>query len=493
MKQRLKKFITDKNLYLFSIITIMFFGIFVKLEYATDTYCVFATSTKQYCEHFLYSGRPLSAAFLAFTNLLGFSPNAVYLTSFIIAIVSTTVSMYVLFNVIKKDIKNEAIGIIISILVIINLFSIELYLFLEKGILTLSVLFCVLAFSELVKYIKSGKIKFIIITFVYMLFANFSYQGTVGLFVALSSIYIIKNSENIKKFIKNNFITALCYGIPALINYLIVKYIFNNSRVSNEFDIQESVNLIIKNTNLMITESFNIIPKYVFLVSACILLSILVITILIKREKIKNKIILLLDVIYVIVAVYVVTVFPQVLQSTASIGFAPRNTYTFASIIGIILLYIFFLQKNSKMNILTYIAVGISLVFIIFQYIGFSEIERNRYILNYNDYYNAIQIQKKVAEYEKETGNQITKVAVYKQNGNSGSYPELWISGDINVKATAPDWSRMDYLRYYLDRNLEQVEEDKDIYDLYFKNKNWEIFDIEQVILIKDTLHFCMY
>ena len=80
----------------------------------------------------------------------------------------------------------------------------------------LSVLFCILAFKQFVNYLKEDKIKYLIFSFIYMLFANFSYQGTVGLFVVLACLYIVINNNNFKTFFKNNFYAAICYGIPAL-------------------------------------------------------------------------------------------------------------------------------------------------------------------------------------------------------------------------------------------------------------------------------------
>ncbi len=496
IKQKLKEIITDRNLYLFLLITIIFFGMFIKLEYALDTYCVFAGDTKDYCMHFLYSGRPISALFLAITRLLGFGPNGIYLTSFIIAIISTVASMYILFNTIKKDLKNELIGKIISILIVLNIFSIELYLFLEKGIMMLSVLFCVLAFKQFVNYLKKEKTKYIVYTFIFMIFANFSYQGTVGLFVALACVYIayiVKNNNNLKIFIKNNILAAICYGIPALINYLIIKFIFNNARVNSAFDIVQSIKLILYNSFTMVIQTYSLIPKYVFLITLCIMLLFLVITIFTKKENGKNKAILVLKVIYIILATYVVTVLPQILQSTDSIWFAPRSTYTFASLIGIMALYTFLLQGDSKKRIMIYTSVIVLVLYLAFQYVGFMKIERNRYIINYIDYYNAMQIQEKVYNYEKSTGNIITKVAIYEQDGSSKIYPDLYTSGDINYKATMAEWSRIDYLGYYLERKLNYTETDENIYNEYFKNKNWSIFDTDQVVLIGDTLHFYLY
>lgn len=355
----------------------------------------------------------------------------------------------------------------------------------------LSVLFNILAFYSFTKYLEENKKK-LILTFIYMLLANFSYQGTVGLFVGLAVVYIVKHSEKFTTFIKNNIIAVCSYGIPALVNYLIVKFAFNNARVSSEIDIAQSAQLILKYTKEMLQYTFNILPEYFFIVVLVILAIICLITILTKKVGKGKKIILVLQGLYIVAAIYIATVFPQIMQSTSSIGFAPRNTYVFASIIGILVLFIFMIKEN-KAKILEYSILIITLVFLGVQYAGFSDIERNRYTLNYIDYYNVLQIKDKVAKYEEETGNIITKVSAYKQNGNQGRYPELWTSGDINIKATCPDWSRLDYLRYYLDRNLEEIENNEEVYEKYFKGKEWKIFDLDQIVLIEDTLHFCLY
>ena len=67
------------------------------------------------------------------------------------------------------------------------------------------------------------------------------------------------------------------------------------------------------------------------------------------------------------------------------------------------------------------------------------------------------------------------------------------VLGSAFSQATCPDWCRVDYLEYYLDRTLEEVEENVAVYEKYFKGENWNIFDIEQVVLIEDTLHICLY
>ena len=99
--------------------------------------------------------------------------------STIIAIFAITVSIYKLFYLLKNEIvKNELIATLISVMVIINPFSIELFLYIEKGVMTLAILFSILAVDEFVKLLKDKtKKKDFILSIVYMCLSIFSYQG----------------------------------------------------------------------------------------------------------------------------------------------------------------------------------------------------------------------------------------------------------------------------------------------------------------------------
>ena len=81
-----------------------------------------------------------------------------------------------------------------------------------------------------------------------MLIANFSYQGVVGIFVAISLIYILKYSKNIKEFIINNVVVAMLYGIPAIIDYLLIKFTYSGTRVSGQIILSQSLKKVILST-----------------------------------------------------------------------------------------------------------------------------------------------------------------------------------------------------------------------------------------------------
>ena len=108
------------------------------------------------------------------------------------------------------------------IFIIINIFSIELFLFVEKGMMILSILFVILAVEQFINYLQNHKIKNIILSTAFIILNNFTYQGTLALFTLLGSLYIILNSKNIKEFIKNNFIMFSIYGIPTLISRIFI-------------------------------------------------------------------------------------------------------------------------------------------------------------------------------------------------------------------------------------------------------------------------------
>ncbi len=489
MKQ-IKEMLKNKNFYLYILICVAFFGIFCKMEYATDTYSVLETPFKNMLIHFISSGRLVTACWYAVYKVFSLSNNIAYIVSFILAIISTSISIYKLENIFSKDIKSKAISILAAVLIIINIFSIELYLFIEKGILMLSILFCVCAVEKLIKYFEGDK-KSLVWVFLYMLLANFSYQGTVGIFVSITLLYIVKHTKDLKSFVTNTIVTGLGYGIPALINYVSVRFIFVNNRVNGANNFLESITKIITGTKSMMLSTFEIMPKYLFMTLVAILSLIIVYNIVKNNIKGKKKIWLILGMIMIVIGNFVVTIFPQIMQNTASIWFVPRSTYTFAALLGILLVYLF---MNTEVNVKLEKVLLISLViYLSIQYVSFQNISRDRYILNYIDNYTIMQIQEKIENYEKETQNKVSKISFYEGNSKKYTYPKLFVNGDTNIKAFYPEWSRLNAINYYLNRKLENVEKDEKIEEDYFKDKIWEYYNDEQIIIVGDTVHMFIY
>jgi len=81
-----------------------------------------------------------------------------YILSFIIAIFFSSLSIYTLDKIINKYVNNRFLSSLISISIIINPFIIELWLFVEMGIMMLSIFSMIKAFTYFDNYLDK-KIK----------------------------------------------------------------------------------------------------------------------------------------------------------------------------------------------------------------------------------------------------------------------------------------------------------------------------------------------
>ena len=490
MKQKIKDIFKNRNIWFFSIVTILFFGVLVRVEFATDTYAVFNFSARALFEQFASSGRFVTAIIGTILKLLNIKNETMYIYSFILAIICMIISQYKLYKIIKFDVKNNILNKIIPILIVLNAFSIELFLFIEKGIMVMAVLMCILALENIIKSFEEKKKKYIIYATIYMLIANCSYQGVVGIFVAISLIYILKYSKSIKEFFINNIVVALVYGIPAIIDYIVVKILYSSSRINGKIILSESLEKIYLSTIDMIKSTYNLLPKYFFLVLVGITIFILIYKIITDKKLNKNKFVDFGKMIYILAGTIVVTIAPQLMQSTDQIWFVSRSTYAFASLYGILILYLFMNYEVDKW--IRNIVITLSLALLIVQLYKFNIIEIDRYKMNAIDCEITQKICEEINKYERKTGNQITKIAIYQDSLPGYTYKGIFATGDINIKAYSADWSTIFIINYYSGKNLKGIDIDSKTAEEFNKN-NWDNFDKEQLVFEGDTLHLCRY
>ena len=253
-----------KILVFYTFTTLLFFGMLIKFEFATDTYAVFNFNKEEVFMQYAMSGRFITGFIFKIFKSINISEKIIYALSYLLAVISTILSQYFLYKIIE-DVKNKTIRILIPTLIIINPFSIELFMFIEKGIMWFGVLMCIIAVKSVIEFFEKKQKKYIICAIIWMFIANCSYQGIVGIFVAILLVYILKYSKSIKDFFINNIIVGSIYAIPAIIDYLLVKILFKSSRINGEINIIESVKLILKNIFNMTVKTYEIFPKYAFI------------------------------------------------------------------------------------------------------------------------------------------------------------------------------------------------------------------------------------
>lgn len=473
-----------KKIVYYFFITLVFFGILIKLSYATDTYQVFNWGGDEVYAQFASSGRFITGAIGKFIKTINLPEKSIYLFSYFLAIICAVISQYRLYKII--DVKNKIFKIIIPTLIILNLFSIELFLFIENGIMMFGILICIYGLENLIKYFNKKQKKYIFYSLSFVFLANCCYQGVVGLFASLGLVYILNYSKTIKQFIKNNIVVGLIYAISAILNIILVKMLFKSSRIGGQVILIESFKKIYKGTINMIVKTYGILPKYIFILA--ILFTFVCFCSKILKER--GKFIHIAKIIYLIIGIIFFAVAPQFIQQTQSIWFVPRSTYCFASLYGILLLYLISNYNVEKPIRVVIITISVCLIFL--QLSKFIQIEKGRYTLNKKDYETTISIISQIKQYEEATNKKIKYMALYNDQKPQFTYDGVLATGDINVKCYANDWSAVAILNYYLKRNITLVEKDN-ILNEKFLQKNWNQFNKEQIIFKEDTINICNY
>ena len=150
VKFNFKKYINSKELLIYIALTIIFFGVFYNIEYAVDTYATFSCIIQDLYNQFAPCGRFIIVLFGTILKFLNINNKISYFVSFAVGIICMTISQYKLYKIIEKDVKCKALKVIVPTLIILNIFSIELFLFIEKGIMIFSILMCICALEVLI-------------------------------------------------------------------------------------------------------------------------------------------------------------------------------------------------------------------------------------------------------------------------------------------------------------------------------------------------------
>lgn len=467
----------DKKFYIFLGIVILFFGLLFKMNYSVDTYLLLSSPRMGYVMEYLSSGRIFTWGFFFILGFIQVPHYIMYLLSYLIAIFLSAISIYELNKVLDKYVSNRILSSIISIAIIINPFIIELWLFIETGIMMLSILASVEAFKYFDKYLEKYDKKYLKKSFIWMLIGLFSYQGTIALFIALSIISIINKK---KDFIKNNFIMLLIYGIPTVINYLFI-LLFSRKRVGGGLNLERNIKVIIDSTIQMI-DGFGLYFRG--FISIILITSIILVIYYIFMDKTKSKKNALISMFYIIFMIYFFTVLPILPQTGERIAVYPRTCYVFLSMIGILFLFI---NKKSNYKILSTLLI----ILLVGEFFTFTRLEINRYKVNELDKEIVLKIEEKVRKYEEENNIKVTKLAIYNLENSSKFYDRL--DDRINVSAVKERPSGIALYTYYTKRRLSYTDGDDFVYELNFNNIRNNKFDLNQVVIVDDTIHWYLY
>jgi hypothetical protein len=386
----------------------------------------------------------------------------------------------------NRKIDNKVVCVCLSIVMVINPFSIELFLFIEKGFMLFSICCAVLAAEQFINYLENKTKKSILFALIFMTIGVFSYQASLAFFILISCFYITLSSHNIKDFILNNVIMGVIYVIPTLIDYCLV----TNGRVGSEIDWGTNLKITINGIRDMFL-TFKILPKYTMVLLFIFDFITFILTLILNKDDKKTNIIHILYIIYIGLMSFIFSFILTVFQSTSAIWFTARSTYAFSSIWVILLAYILNISKNENETIKK-VSIAIIIIFLCIQYYRFNLIELDHYILNNNDKRVALEIGEAIKTYETENNIKINNISFYSDKQYNRKYYGIFTYKNINESAFSTSWGDDSIVNFFNDLNLVEIDNDDNIKEM-FKNMNFNEFSKDAIIFENDTVHVCLW
>ena len=176
----------------------------------------------------------------------------------------------------------------------------------------------------------------------------------------------------------------------------------------------------------------------------------------------------------------------------ASPSMEPRMAMSIGAIIGMSLIYLLSIEYDKK--IFEHIISTVIIVFFAFNAINTIQIYSAHIAGNKIDANMGMTIKYRIEEYEKESGNTVSKVAYYRDK-NHRDYHYGWDKklSSFGQRAFDNYYCIIEALNYYCDRDFERANMTKEIYNTYFVGKDWNAYSDEQIVFEGDTMFICTY
>lgn len=493
MKNFVEKLKQEKSALLKTfIITMLFFGVNVYFSLTSDTYFTFKSGFSAAArDMILRNGRPVIGIIYELHFLSGLSNESFYYISSILALLFLAASIWLYYKMLVKHEVGENAGILVSFASIANIFVIEYFMFVEKCGFMLAVLFNVAAVYFIEKFFEEKKIRHTVATLIFMCLAIFTYQGTIALFVILSLPFAFKYAKTFKEYAMNIVSIGVCYLLPVLAGLFAFKFIFKSTRLSGAVDWLANAKNVFYGLKEYGKSTFDILPKFVFLILAFLVFSAAILLALGH----KHKGMCILNIFMIALAS---AVFPTATILQGSGWWVTRTVYPIASVVGAFATHLLINsidpdKQDKGAELIRRFSVLVIGALLTFQYFSFNRIFIDKYELNALDEYRYEYVGQAINDYQQSTGIKITKISFYSDaNRTYPAYSNLHPQGDYMVSAFYTAWSDIYALNYYLGSDYEKVDP-LDKYTEYFASRDWNQLSQNQLIFEGDTLHLCVY
>lgn len=494
---------TDPNSLIVIIISSIFvffhFGLSFMVSYQPDIYSTI-NSPDALVQGYIYPGGRLALALIVW---LIRKPIQSYCAFYYISLISSMVVLDVavvafsdtIIRRLQKKTKHRlpvesiiCVGLI-SCLTITNLFSAEFSLYPNSFLgFAIDILLCVVASMLFIKIVDGEtSYKVVIAIVACLIFAVFIYEPVLAVFVILSSLFSIIESQDIKSFVKLQVYCALFYGFAMGVKLVYTKFIINSSRAQfNEASFAETAKEAVMSGRL--PEVF-IMDRITFGMWTFTVVSFIIVAVIMFKSIKGRQLYILLKIVYLTLVTVIMGTLPFIVR--LSNDYKPRIYYPLGLYFGVLTIFgllsgtIMADSINDKRIVISCVVVMISA-----QWLSFVQMNVDQYITNYDDKQISEIIGNCIDEYEAAGSQKVKYVVFYcdevrtKYIRNNG-----WC---ITERAYDAEWSKLPALNFYLGRGYQQGIPDAEIAE-YYANKDWSAFSPEQVIIKGDTAHVCTF
>lgn len=460
-------------------------------HYSTDTYRLIEMGYKKYSiEYSLNDGR-------IFMSIIGQIADRLNIDIMVYVIILTTLAIFiscicviVLEKIITKYKGKEKIivPLLISYITIMNFMWLENLYFTENIVMAISILSYLLAAYYLNE--EKSKIK----VFLFVLLGIFCYQGTINAFISFYFVFAIIKNRKINKTVCKGFFSIIIICLASVaINMLQIKicgkiYGMEQKRIGNISHIFYNIIYIFEHMYKIILYSSEMFLKYLFLVFIIAILTVIAVWDKKKDGSFTNIINIILITLVAIASSVSINII-----SLSSYGLA-RMVFSVGALIGLIYVYLYCsTDLLEEKTIYKKIMIGILIIYIIINILNTLNILISHREANKLDRQEALKVNEYIEKYEEENNIEVKYIAVSYDSNITWNYNEIKHKSLYTHRALMIWWCNVDALNYYGNRKLKKVPMRTEIYEKYFKEKNWDKLDKEQFIFEGETLYYCVY
>lgn len=391
---------------------------------------------------------------------------------------------------IKKGLLYAAIGC-----TFFNVFMMDLMLFTEMAmVLFLSNLTLALA----IRYaIVAGERKGLwLLSLAFLSVSLSSYQAYITVFEVFVLLGIfVRYEDDLKRryvfAVLSLFLGALAaIGNIAFTKILIRKGLLADSGRGASFDIKTIHNNILtlmEYQKHFWTDADGIFPLAIMIIVGMVLFAMFI-HVVFRLETMEKRVFVTLF----ITGAYTLAFMAHVIEG--HIVLSPRSNIGVWSVISLILL-LFIIYGNYAPARLRQFAVALAFMLYLPNIVVMGDMIESEAQINAVDQNEAIQFCAAIKEYEAESGNHITKLAMKGDANNEFFLPvSRYRDWELGKRIMSTYYSNYRLLSHYLERSCEKVDMPEDIYQEHFFERDWNCMNVtEQLYCDGDTAYIMVY